>query len=65
MAYMTLFLFTIVYGIIMEKFSKFASLLIMFILTAMGGYMMIFADDPTSAYTYIVMVVLGSGMSGL
>lgn len=31
----------------------------------MGGYMMIFAENPNGAYAYIVMIVLGSGMSGL
>ena len=62
---MTMFLFTIVYGIMMEKVSKFWSLLAMFVLTALGGYMMIFADKPSDVYTYIVMVVLGTGMSGL
>ncbi|KRX03549.1 Major facilitator superfamily domain, general substrate transporter [Pseudocohnilembus persalinus] len=64
-AYMSLFLFTIVYGILMEKISKFYVMFVMLLLTALGGFMMIFADSPYDVYTYIVMVVLGSGMSGL
>lgn len=62
---MSLFLFTIVYGILMEKISKFYVMFAMLLLTAIGGFMMIFADSPYDVYTYIVMVVLGSGMSGL
>lgn len=62
---MTLFLFTIVYGVMMERFSKFLLLAIMFVLTGIGGLMMIFAEGPKDVYTFIVMAVLGSGMSGL
>lgn len=62
---MSLFLFTIVYGLLMEKFSKFITIFVMLALTALGGFMMFFAKNPYDAYSYIVMVVLGSGMSGL
>lgn len=49
----------------MERISKFWSLLAMFLLTALGGFMMMFAQSPKDVYTYIVMVILGAGMSGL
>lgn len=34
-------------------------------LATLGGFMMIFAEKPKDAYTIVVMVILGAGMSGL
>lgn len=34
-------------------------------LTMIGCFMMNFAPDPTSAYTFVTMGILGTGMSGL
>ncbi|CAK69322.1 unnamed protein product (macronuclear) [Paramecium tetraurelia] len=55
----------IFYGILFEKVSKNKLLFIMFSLTMIGCFLMNFAPNPKSPYTFIIMAILGSGMSGL
>lgn len=55
----------IFYGILFEKVSKNKLLLTMFSLTMLGCLLMNFAPYPTSPYTFVIMIILGSGMSGL
>lgn len=55
----------IFYGFLFEKVSKNKLLFTMFSLTMIGCFLMNFAPNPKSPYTYLIMSVLGSGMSGL
>lgn len=57
--------FAIVYGILFEKTSKNVLLMAMFTLTMTGCFLMNFAPGPNSVFTFIIMAILGSGMSGL
>jgi fucose permease len=57
--------FALFYGIMFEKISKNILLMGIFGLTMVGCFMMNFAPDPTSAYTFVTMGILGTGMSGL
>jgi MFS family permease len=53
------------YGILFEKVSKNKLLFTMFGLTMIGCFLMNFAPNPTSGFTFAIMAILGSGMSGL
>lgn len=55
----------IFYGILFERISKNKLLFTMFGLTMIGCFLMNFASNPSSVFTYGIMGILGSGMSGL
>lgn len=57
-------IFSVVYGLMFEKVSKFKVLGMMFAFTSLGCLMFTFADNPKGIFSYITMVVLGIGLSG-
>ncbi len=64
-AYTVVMIFTIFFGYMIERRSKFLLLAATFIFAAIGSFMFSFAKNPTGAYSYISMCVLGVGLSGL
>ncbi|KAL4484746.1 hypothetical protein ABPG74_019923 [Tetrahymena malaccensis] len=65
-SYTVILVFSIFYGIFLEKTSKYLTHLIMFVLTMLGCFMMIGATSgPNNWYSYLTICILGSGMSGL
>lgn len=62
---MVIMIGAVFYGILFEKVSKNKLLFIMFSLTMIGCFLMNFAPNPKSPYTFLIMSILGSGMSGL
>ena len=57
--------FALVYGVLFERVSKNLLLLVMFSLTLAGCVLMNFASSPDNVWTFVYMVILGIGMSGL
>lgn len=55
----------VAYGLLFEKVSKNALLITMFGLTMVGCFLMNIAPSPTSPLTFVIMGILGTGMSGL
>ena len=58
-------IFSVGYGLLFERISKFKTLAAIFSFTALGCFMFNFADNPKGIYSFIVMVVIGIGLSGL
>lgn len=63
--YTVIMVFALLYGILFEKVSNNILLIVMFILTLIGCVMMNFVEGPYTILTFITMIILGSGMSGL
>ena len=63
--YSVVMICSIPYGLLLERISKFKTLATMLCFTALGCFMINFADDPKSLYSYITMVIIGIGISGL
>lgn len=64
-AYTIILVFSIGYGLLIEKLNKFAVLSISYLFCIVGMNLFWICDDPKSGITYGILTIVGVGFSGL
>lgn len=64
-AYTIILVFSIAYGLLVEKTNKFLTLCISYIFCIVGMSLFWICDSPKSSLTYIILAIVGVGFSGL